>query len=184
MKQSLRLPIGLAVLALLAWSFPLRADSLTVQLDQSTITVPVGTTEVTFSGTITNPSADTVYLNADSSETSSLLLTVDDTPFLTGAPLFLDSGDNSGDIPLFNVFVDPSTTPGIYTGLFSIQGGPDGGTSTDFTDLVDIPFTIDLTPATSAPEPGTLLLLCCGLFVIAASHRRNRRLKVSARLVC
>lgn len=180
MKNLLRLPIGLAVLALLAWSTPLRADSLDVTLDQPTITVPVGTTEVTFSGTISNPSTtDTVYLNGDSSTTSSTLLTVDDTPFLTGAPLSLDPGDNSGDLPLFNVFLDPTTTAGIYTGVFTIEGGPDGGAGTDFSDLVDIPFTIDVTSPVSAPEPGSLLMLGLGLLAIGVVRRRNRKSEVT-----
>lgn len=172
--------MGLAILAFVAWSFPLRADSLTVQLDQSTLTVPVDTTEVTFSGTIANLSPDTLYLNADSSTTSSSLLTVDDTPFLTGAPLFLDPSDNSGDVGLFNVFLDPSTTAGIYTGVFTIEGGPDAGAGTDFSDLVDIPFTIDVTSPVSAPEPGTLLMLCCGLLMLVL-RARNRRLDAGGR---
>jgi len=189
MKHLLRLLIGLAVLALLAWSSPLRADSLDVTLDQPTITVPVGTTEVTFSGTITNPSSsDTVYLNADGSTTSSLLIQVDESsesPFNSFViPLFLDPGANSGDIPLFNVLLDPSTTAGIYTGVYTLEGGPDGGADTDYSDLVDIAFTIDVTSPVPAPEPGSLLLLCSGLLAIALLRRRNNRAKVSGKLAC
>jgi len=170
MKRIFCLPLGLAVLALLAWSTPLRADSLDVTLDQPTLTVPVGTTEVTFTGTISNPSStDTVYLNADGSTTSSTLITVVDTPFVDLIiPLSLDPSSDSGDITLFNVFLDPSTGPGTYTGIYTIQGGADGGTFTDFSDLVDIAFTIDVTSAVPSPESGTLLMLCCGLLAILA----------------
>jgi len=173
MKRIFCLPLGMAVLALLAWSTPLRADTLDVTLDQPTLTVPVGTTEVTFSGTISNPSGtDTVYLNGDDSTTSSTLVTVDDTPFQNFIiPVSLGPSDNSGDIPLFNVLLDPSTTPGVYTGVYTLSGGPDGGAGTDFSDLVDIAFTIDVTSAVPAPESETLLMLCCGLLAILVFSR-------------
>lgn len=182
MKRIFYLPIGLAALALLAWSAPVRADSLTVTLDETTLTVPVGTTEVTFTGTISNPSStDTVYLNSDSSTTSSTLVTVDDTPFLDlTIPLSLDPGSDTGDITLFNVFLDPSTGPGVYTGVYSIQGGADDGAFTDFSDLVDIPFTIDVEAAAPTPEPGSLLMLGLGLLAIGLVRRRNRKHETGA----
>ena len=177
MKRIFCLPLGLAALALLAWSTPLRADSLDVTLDQATLTVPVGTTEVTFTGTISNPSGtDTVFLNSDSSTTSSTLVTVDDTPFLDLIiPLSLDPNGDTGDITLFNVLLDPSTAPGTYTGVYSIQGGADDGTFTDFSDLVDIPFTIDVESAVPTPEPGNLLMLGLGLLAVGLMRRRNRK---------
>jgi len=182
MKRIFCLPLGLAMLALLAWSTPLRADTLDVTLDQPTLTVPVGTTEVTFTGTISNPSTtDTVYLNGDNSTTSSTLLAVDDTPFSTFIiPVSLGPGENSGDIELFNVLLDPSTPAGIYTGVYTLSGGPDGGAGTDFSDLVDIPFTIDVESAVPAPEPGSYLMLGLGLLAIGLLRRRNRKAATGA----
>ena len=64
------------------------AQSLDVTLSDPTMTVTQGTTAVDFYATITDPSATaTVYLNGDSSTTSTSFLTVDDTPFFNNAPL-------------------------------------------------------------------------------------------------
>jgi hypothetical protein len=56
---------------------------------------------------------------------------VNDAPFNANAPIFLDPGASSGPFELFDVIVDPSAAPAAYSGnLFSIFGGPDGGTFT------------------------------------------------------
>ena len=160
----------------------LRADSLNVTLVQVSQTVAQGTTVVTFYATITNPSTtDTVYLNGTGGGTGSPDLTLDDSPFDLNAPFFLAPLASSGAIPfaLFNVDLDPGTPAGIYneaSNIFSITGGPDGGAGTDFDDLADVPFSITVTgSSTTAPEPGTNLLLVCGLALLAlASQRTNR----------
>lgn len=186
MNRQELLAVSIALLAtVLVWPQRLRADSLNVTLVQANQTVAEGTTVVTFFATITNPSTtDTVYLNGTGGGTGSPDLTLDNSPFNTNAPFFLAPLASSGAIPfaLFNVDLAPGTPAGIYdssSNIFSITGGPDGGTNTEFDDLVDVNFSITVTgSSTGVPEPGTTLLLVCGLALLAlASQRANRSLR-------
>jgi len=170
-------------LATLLWIVPVsRADSLDVTLTQSSQTVTLGTSTVAFDATISNPSAaDTIFLNSDSSTTSSLFLTVDDTPFFNNAPLSLDPGANSGPIELFDVLLAPNTPTGVYDlNLFSILGGPDAGSFSDFSDLVDVAFSIDVVSPVATPEPSSLLLVFAGLVGVAAFLGARKRLASNA----
>jgi len=58
--------------------------------------------------------------------------------------------------------------PGTYTGVFSILGGPDGGTNIDFSDLSDSSFTVIVTP-----EPATIFLLASGLLGLGLLKRQT-----------
>ena len=165
---------GLA-LAGLAWlATRVQAQSLDVTLVNPDVTVTQGTTVVDFYATITNPNPSgmaPIYLNGDSSTTSSLFLTVDDTPFDDNAPLSLFSGQSNGATPieLFTLDLSPSTAAGTYSGnVFSILGGADGGAGTAFGDLADAKFAVTVTAGMSAPEidprpaaAAVTMLLCC-----------------------
>lgn len=162
----------------------IQADSLTVNLVQSDLTGAPGTT-VDFFATILNPSfTDTVYLNGDSSSTSSFLLTLDDTPFFINAPLFLTPGESSGPFELFDIIFDPSTPSATYSGnVFSILGGPDGGTFSDFTDLADVPFSVTVaTPTATTPEPREITPLLCGLLLGVGVFRWRRNPAMAAEI--
>lgn len=165
-----RLLLLASILLILGLPLGARADSLTLTLDQSTITVAPGTLVVPFFGTISNPSAtDTIFLNNPNPTTAWVYLTVDTTPFIS-APPDLAPGAGTGEIELFDVDLDPSTPIGSYGGnLFQIQGGADGGNFTAFDDLADATFEVDVQAASSAtvPEPGTLLLVFTGLALLA-----------------
>ncbi|MGA8674164.1 MAG: PEP-CTERM sorting domain-containing protein [Candidatus Acidiferrales bacterium] len=163
----------------LGWATASRADSdtLDVTLAPAAQTVVDGTLVVVFDGTITNPSAtDTVWINADSTSTDSLLVSVDDLG-LINVPFFLDPGQSSGLIAdIFEVDLDPTLTPGTYTGVYTLQGGADGGTGTDLFDLADTSFSVTVTPETvPSPEPSALLLLAAGLAALCALRARNLR---------
>jgi hypothetical protein len=111
-------------------------------------------TALTFNATLTNSGAATVWLNGDNSSISSLLLTLDDTPFYTNAPLYLASGDSwTGDI--FSVGIDPSTPPGAYFGTFSIVGGADSSAQ---DILATQNFEVDVVPEPAFYQLGALLV--------------------------
>ncbi len=178
MKSRFFLSACLAVLAVAGAATAARADTLTLTLEQNVQSVLQGTASVAFYATISNPSAtDTIYLNGDSFSTTSLYLTVDDTPYFSNAPLWLAPLASSGPFELFAVDLAPGTPVGDYTlNDFSITGGPDGGSFTDFYDLADANFAVDVTASSSpVPEPATGALLGSGLLLLAGLAEKRRR---------
>lgn len=166
--------VALATIAALVLVCGARADSVSVSLTQTSQTVTPGST-ITFDATITNlSSTDAVYLNGDSSVTSSTLLTVDDTPFLFNFPLSLGPSEASGPFSLFSVFIDPSTPIGTYDfDSFSILGGLD---SSSFDTLGTAEFSITVANSTVTPEPGTFYLFLFGFLTLGTrcSAKGNR----------
>ena len=73
---------------------------------------------VSFAGTLTNTGAAAAYINGD---TWTFGLPFDDTPFLLGAPAFLNPGQSFTGA-LFTISPGPGTPLGLYNGLFSIRG--------------------------------------------------------------
>jgi hypothetical protein len=138
---------------------------------------------IAFDATISNPSGDTLYLNGDASALSSPLLTLDDTPYDLNAPISLAPGASSGTIPfeLFGVDLPADLSTGVYTGVFTILGGADGGTGTAFDDLADVAFSFDVIAPqvpplnTTTPEPDSLLLLGSGLLGLVLVGKRVHR---------
>lgn len=163
MKRTKMMRLGLATLAILILSCRAQADSVGVSLTLTSQTAAPGSM-ITFDATITNlSSTDTIYLNGDSSVTSSALLTVDDTPFLTNFPFWLDPAEASGPFALLNVLIDPSTPEGTYDlNSFSILGGLDGDT---WDILSTTNFSVTVANVTPTPEINTLYLFLIGIFV-------------------
>jgi len=134
-----------------------RADSLSIAITAPNQPAIPGST-ITFDAILTNTSpTDTIFLNGDSWTSSSPVLTLDDTPFLTNFPLSLDPGQSSGPFGLFSVVVDSSAAPGSYDfNSFSILGGLDDGS---FEAVGTTTFAVTVASAVPAREPGILVLL-------------------------
>jgi hypothetical protein len=155
-------PILVALFLVCLGSPVLRADTLSASLVNAALTGTAGSS-ITFQANVSNPSGTDTFLNGDSSITSSILVSVNDTPFILNAPVSLGSGGIAGPFDIFTVVLDPSIAAGIYTGTFSILGGADGASS---NDLADLNFTVNVTPSTSVPEPGTLQMVLVGAFLV------------------
>jgi hypothetical protein len=161
-----------AALILLFSGSAAHADSISIALTQASQTATAGST-VMFDATLTNLSSiSTVYLNGDSSVTSSLLLSVSDTPFLNNAPLFLNPDEVSGPFALFSVTIDPTTVFGVYDfNSFSILGGSDGSSS-DTLGTADFSITV-------VPEPNSGMLGLTGLLAVVAMMSLKLRRPIS-----
>ena len=119
-------------------------------------------------GTITNSGPDTLNLDGDNISVSDPLSVNDE--FLTNAPFTL--GPGSVTFEFFQIMIDPTAAPGVYgtdgSDVFSFFG--------DFNGVpfeYDADFTATVTSATVTPEPGTFLLLCGGLGILALLYRRG-----------
>ena len=156
------------------------ADTITITLDSPTLSGSAGDT-LQFFGTLTNTTADTVFLNDVNFNLASIpLSSIDNSPFFTNAPVSLDAagsldgGFTSGDIQLFNIAIPDPFTPGNYSGTFQVLGGADGG-SQDIVGTAD--FTVQvLGPVSGVPEPASLGLMLAAFVAICATNgwRRSR----------
>ena len=80
-------------------------------------------------------------------------LTLDHDGFFLGFPLSLNLGGSFSGLLFYRIY--SITTPdGVYSGSFTILGGPNGGSA---NDLASAAFQVDV------PEPGSILLLATGL---------------------
>ena len=158
-KRSASLIVATLVMLLLAPAS--RATLISIVLTQTSQSAPAGTT-VEFDATLTNLSAtDTVFLNGDSTATSSLFLTIDDSPFFLNAPFFLDPGASSGPFALFDVIIDAAAPTAVYDfNFFQILGGLDGSASDTIGSAV---FAVNVSAPSRVPEPATLWLLAAGV---------------------
>ena len=172
-KISLTLSM-LALAATMFFSAQAYADTLNLLLTDPTQSGLPGDT-LSFTATVTAPGTNTgtVFLNGDSTNLDSPLQ-IDDSGFFNNFPFTLDPGQSypgpSDNGLLFTIFIPTGTADSIYTGSFSILGGPDGST----LDVLDTAtFEVDVTSPSTVPEPNTFLLLAIGLSGLAIAVRRK-----------
>jgi hypothetical protein len=124
---------------------------------------------LTFAGTLTNTGAAALFLNGDDFTLNGNGMTLDDSPFLTGAPLSLDA-NQSYTGTLFTVAIDPNASFQNASGTFSILGGAN---DTAQDTLATQPFTVAV-----VPEPGGQVLLMgslvMGVLAVGSRVRRQR----------
>jgi hypothetical protein len=144
-----------------------RADAILTFTPSTLDTVAGGTVE--FDGTITNTGDADLYLNGDSFSLPYPDLSIDDSAFIFGAPLFLSPGDSYIG-PFIDVTADGSILSGSYSGTYTIQGGADSNT---FDDIATEDFTVIIDSITPTPEPTPVLLLATGLMMLAVVSLRR-----------
>jgi PEP-CTERM motif len=153
------------------------ADTVTITLDSPTLSGSPGDT-LQFFGTLTNTTADTVFLNDVNFNLASIPLgSIDNSPFFTNAPLSLDAagsldgGFTSGDIELFDVTIPDPFAAANYDGTFQVLGGIDGNAQ-DILGTAD--FTVQvLGSSSSVPEPSSVILLGAAFLGLCWFRRRR-----------
>jgi hypothetical protein len=168
MKRIRTFSLLITVLAITFLSALAHADSISITLTE-TVKSGAGGSIVTFDATLTNLTGSTIFLNGDSSSTSSLFLSVLDNDFLKNAPAFLAAGASTGQIALFSVMIAPGIPIGSYgNNIFTILGG---GTGSALNPLGSATFTLNVG---TTPEPSTMMMLGAGLIAIGGLKSRFR----------
>jgi len=143
------------------------ADPLTLTINPSSLTAPVGGT-VSFIGTITNDTglvlnATDLFINFSSFDPTIITATQ-----LLGDPDFiLANGGTSAVVNLFSVTLSPLAVPGSSYSITLFLQDPNNNLSNNVTVVVTA-------APTAVPEPATLLLLGTGLAATAALRRKRR----------
>jgi len=121
---------------------------------------------LTFSASLTNTGATTVFLNGDSVNIAAPL-TVDDTKFFLNAPLSMAGGGTTAPFQIFDVGI-PSNAPfGLDPGTFTILGGSTPG---DFGVVGTATLAVNV-----VPEPASIALtgLVLTALIAACWHRQK-----------
>ena len=171
----------LPVCAVLLAAAPAAQAQLTLTLTPASQAGAAGSM-FTFTGTLANPTANTVFLYGDS-PTFNGPGTIDGNPFLNNGPLSLaPKGSTTGSGPtdsytgsFFTVTLSPLATPGTYLGTFEVLGGP---TANDQNIVATEDFSVTVAPpavpeASTTVSLGLLLLLGLGGTVVAAKRKKS-----------
>jgi hypothetical protein len=162
------IPIFLAAAAMC------RGSVLNVSLIPDTLIGNPGDT-VHFSGSLTNTTNATVFINSDS---ILFAIGVDDSPFFNNAPLSLGPLVGTGVFGMFDITIPLAQAPGTYDGVFTVLGGGDSET----LNVGEAPFHLTVNASvTASPEPASTLLVGLGLAGASLLARRNQSKRAGAR---
>ena len=168
MENKMKSASSLMILPLILAGFLLGVTAAQADPLSITLLTPIQTglpgDILSFTATVTNDSAEMVYLNGDFALVDSPLK-VDDSPYFSGYPLTLGAGDSYTGV-LFNVDIPSGAPVALYGGSFEIIGGVVGTGDTDVVGTAN--FNVQV-----APEPSSLLLLASGLAALAGIIRRR-----------
>ena len=162
-----RLVVVLWVLCLCAAA---RAGTITITYDDPLLSGVPGSV-LTFTGTMTNNTNASVFLNQGSVNLASPFNSATDVSVdLLEWPISLDPLATSADFAFFTVTI-PDPFPGAtgpYGGTLLAQGGADENALDSLNDPTDASFAVDVTePTGTVPEPGSLALLGAGAALAA-----------------
>ena len=119
---------------------------------------------VTFSATITNTTASSIFLNSDAVNIGAPL-SINDIDFFLNFPASL-AASQSVTAPVFDVIVPIATPLALYPGHFDILGG---ATPNDLTTEGSADFAVNV-----SPEPSSAVLLSLGALLIIIRKTRQR----------
>lgn len=125
---------------------------------------------VTFSASLFNTMASTIFLNSDAANITAPL-SLDDTKFFLNFPLSIGAGLTIPATPIFDVFVPAGTPFGIYPGTFDILGGDSPNA---FITVGLATFAVNV-----VPEPGTVALAGLALVLLIAGKRVRRLCQIN-----
>jgi hypothetical protein len=127
---------------------------------------------LTFSGTLENVTNNNVFINSNSLTFGlSGIGVLDDSLFLTNAPLFLGPLETTKPFDFFTVTIPTLQTPGLFTGVFTVLGGADDLAADILGSNASIQVQVSA-PSAAIPEPATFLLLPAGVALLLWKRRR------------